>query len=220
MGTGSLPGGGTGVPGGTSVFALLDVNDRTAFDNLDMSDMAHLLVRAPAAAAGDRTPVPLCLPTRADAESPVDRGSGPGVWSDASPRKDVSMSQSNAEILRTGYEAFAQGDVPAVLAVFSEDIVWRVPGRNPLSGEYTGHDAVLGFFQALGERSNGTFALDVHDVLDNGEDKVVVVVTETAERNGARLAALSVHLWHLSGGKATSFQAVTDDDYEVDEFWA
>jgi hypothetical protein len=46
MGTGSLPGGGTGVPGGTSVFALLDVNDRTAFDSLDMSDMAHLLVLA------------------------------------------------------------------------------------------------------------------------------------------------------------------------------
>jgi ketosteroid isomerase-like protein len=130
------------------------------------------------------------------------------------------MSRSNAEILRTGYEAFAAGDVPAVLAIFSEDIAWRVPGRNPLSGDYTGHDAVLGFFQALGERSNGTFALDVNDILDNGEDKVVAVVTETAERKGARLASLSVHLWHFEDGKATSFQALMNDNYEVDEFWA
>lgn len=130
------------------------------------------------------------------------------------------MSRSNAEILRTGYAAFAEGDVPAVLAIFSEDIAWRVPGRNPLSGDYTGHDAVLGFFQALGERSNGTFALDLNEIHDNGEDMVLAVVTETAERNGVRLTSLSVHLWHLKDGKATSFQSLTGNDYEVDEFWA
>jgi hypothetical protein len=52
------------VPDGTSVLALLDVNDRTAFDSLDMSDMAHLLVRALAAATATNT----CMarPTRAD----------------------------------------------------------------------------------------------------------------------------------------------------------
>jgi ketosteroid isomerase-like protein len=61
------------------------------------------------------------------------------------------MTQSNAEILRGGYEAYQQGDVPAVLAVFAEDIAWHVPGRNPLSGDYTGHDEVVGFFQGLGD---------------------------------------------------------------------
>ena len=38
------------MPGGTSVLASLDVNDRTSFDSLDMSDKTHLLVLAPAAA--------------------------------------------------------------------------------------------------------------------------------------------------------------------------
>ena len=32
------------------------------------------------------------------------------------------MSQSNAEIIRSGYEAFAAGDVPAVLAMFADDV--------------------------------------------------------------------------------------------------
>jgi hypothetical protein len=44
LGTASWSGGGTLVPGGTSVLASLDVNDRTAFDNLDMIDKTHLLV--------------------------------------------------------------------------------------------------------------------------------------------------------------------------------
>jgi hypothetical protein len=38
MGTASWSGGGTSVPGGTSVLALLDVNERTSFDSLDMID--------------------------------------------------------------------------------------------------------------------------------------------------------------------------------------
>ena len=130
------------------------------------------------------------------------------------------MAQSNAEIIRSGYEAFAAGDVPAVLAIFSDDISWRIPGRNPLAGTYTGPDEVLGFFQGLGERSDGTFNLDVDDVLDNGDDKVVLLVTETAQRNDASLSVSAVHVWSLQDGKATTFQAFGADAYEVDEFWS
>jgi ketosteroid isomerase-like protein len=130
------------------------------------------------------------------------------------------LSQSNAEIIRSGYEAFAAGDVPAVLAMFSDDISWHIPGRSPLAGTYTGPDEVLGFFGQLGERSNGTFNLDVHDVLDNGEEKVVLLLTETAQRNDASLSVSAVHVWGVQEGKATTFQAYVADAYAVDEFWA
>ncbi len=130
------------------------------------------------------------------------------------------MTQSNAELLRTGYQAFAVGDVPTVLALFSEHITWHVPGRNPISGDYTGHNEVVGFFQSLGERSKGTFSLQVHDILDNGEDKVVALLTETGERNGISLNSSSVHVWRLLDGKVTSFQGYQADDHHWDEFWA
>ncbi len=130
------------------------------------------------------------------------------------------MSQSNAEIIRSAYEAFAAGDIPAVLAAMSPDITWNVPGRSPLAGTYTGHDEILGFFQQLAERSNGTFNLDVHDILDNDEGKVVLLLTETAQRNDASLSVSAVHVWGLRDGKATSFQAFVADEYEVDEFWS
>jgi len=130
------------------------------------------------------------------------------------------MTQTDTEILRSGYESFAAGDVPAVLAVFSDDIAWHVPGRNPMAGDYTGHDEVVGFFQMLGERSDGTFRLAVHDILDDGEGKLVALVTENAQRNGATLNSPAVHVWRLQEGKATSFDAFMHDDYAFDEFWS
>ena len=131
-----------------------------------------------------------------------------------------TMTQTNAEILADGYKALAEGNLPAVLAMFSDDIRWHKPGHNPLSGDYTGHDEVGAHFQALMERSNGTFSLDVHDILDNGKEKVMALVTENAERNGARLNLPAIHLWHFEDGKATRFQNFVSDESAYDAFWS
>jgi len=130
------------------------------------------------------------------------------------------MTQTDTQILRSGYESFAARDVDAVLAVFADDITWHVPGRSPMAADYTGHDEVVRFIQMLGERSDGTFRLEVHDILDNGDGRLVALVTENAQRNGATLNSPAVHVWRLQGGKATSFDAFMHDDYSFDEFWS
>jgi ketosteroid isomerase-like protein len=130
------------------------------------------------------------------------------------------MTQSDAELLRGGYEAFAAGDVPAVLLLFSEDIAWHVAGRSPIAGDYRGHDGVLGFFGALQARSNGTFKLDVHQILDSGDGTVVALVTETAHREDARLDLSQAHVWQVRDGKVTSFRDFPADAYAMDEFWS
>jgi uncharacterized protein len=130
------------------------------------------------------------------------------------------MTRSDAELMRSGYDAFASGDVPAVFALFAENITWHVGGRNPLAGRYTGHDEVMRFFEALAERSQGTFRLAVHEILDGANGTVVALVTETAERNGARLDASAVHVWQMQDDRATTFHAFMEDDYAVDTFWS
>ena len=37
------------------------------------------------------------------------------------------MGESNAVIIRKAYEAFAQGNIPAVFATFDASITWHVP---------------------------------------------------------------------------------------------
>ena len=62
----------------------------------------------------------------------------------------------NATLIRRGYEAFNQGDVPALVELFAEDIVWHFPGHSKLGGAHIGRDATLGVLGAYGEASGGT----------------------------------------------------------------
>jgi ketosteroid isomerase-like protein len=128
------------------------------------------------------------------------------------------MAHPNEELIRGGYEAFAKGDIPDVLSRFAEDIVWHVPGRSPVGGDYRGHDGVMSFFGKLMEMSGGTFALEVHDLLAT-DDHAVALIRATAERDGTSRAFNSAHVWHVADGKATEFWALSTDPYADDEFW-
>ena len=87
---------------------------------------------------------------------------------------EAATAQSNAALIKSGYDAFARGDIQGAFAVFAEDILWHIPGRGPLSRDYRGHAEVLGFFQHFMELSHGTFRIQVDDILAKG-DRVVVL---------------------------------------------
>ena len=93
------------------------------------------------------------------------------------------MDQPNASIIRKAYQDFTQGNIPAVFAVFDPAITWHVPGHSPLSGDFTGHDQIGGFFKRTLDLSGGAFSIDVHNVLADG-DLVVALTTVKARRNG------------------------------------
>src|SRR5262249_342698 len=97
----------------------------------------------------------------------------------------ATKAEDNAALIRTGYDAFARGGIPGALAVFAEDILWPVPGRGPISGDYRGHAEVLGFFRHFTELSAGTFRIEVDEILAKG-DRVVVLCAESAEGRGLR----------------------------------
>lgn len=44
------------------------------------------------------------------------------------------------------HDAFMDGDLDSLAAMFEEHVVWHTPGRNPLAGDYEGRDAVLASF--------------------------------------------------------------------------
>ena len=45
------------------------------------------------------------------------------------------MTQQNADLILSAYEAFGRGDLGTVFSILSPDITWHVPGRSPISGE-------------------------------------------------------------------------------------
>ena len=106
----------------------------------------------------------------------------------------------NAALIRSGYEAFAAGDMDKVRELFSPDIVWHTTGSSPLAGDKVGVEAVLANFGKLFELTAGTFGQEIHDVVAN-DDHVVVLVTGWWEKPHAYRGG-SVHVWHVKDGKA------------------
>jgi len=128
------------------------------------------------------------------------------------------MAHPNEDLLRRGYEAFGSGDMGTVLAIFDDDIVWHIGGSNQTTGDYHGHQEVMGFFGKLMELSGGSFRLDIHDILAN-DTHGVVLVTAHGERDGQTMTARQANIWHLADGKATEFWSFIEDQAATDEFF-
>ncbi len=128
------------------------------------------------------------------------------------------MSHPDEELVRRGYDAFSKGDMQTLREVFHPDLVWHSPGRNQLSGDHRGVDAVLGFFGRTMELTGGTFRVAVHDVVANDEH-VVGLNSVAAERGGRTLRDTNTLVFHVRDGKATEVWQFWADQYAADEFF-
>jgi uncharacterized protein len=125
----------------------------------------------------------------------------------------------NSLLLRRGYEALAGGDIAAVRALLAEDVVWRVPGRTALSGEYRGHGPVLALLSKRAELSGETFRIEVKEMLAE-RDLVAVLCTVSAERFGQYWASPAIHLWRIRVDEAVEMHEFGSDQHGEAEFWS
>jgi ketosteroid isomerase-like protein len=130
-----------------------------------------------------------------------------------------ATTKANRQLIERAYDAFSRGDVPTVLSALAQDILWHVPGRGPISGDFRGHAEVLGFFGRFMELSEGTFRIVVDDVLAK-DDRVIVLVTESARRHGRDWSSPQVHAWTVRDGHAKVFWQFQGDQQTEDEFWS
>jgi uncharacterized protein len=122
----------------------------------------------------------------------------------------------NVERIRDGYAAFAKGDFAVLNDLFAEDLLWHESGRNQLSGDYRGRDAVYEFFGRLMEVTEGSFSMDLHAVFADDEHGVALV-RATASRGGRTATVNDAHVFHLRDGKVVEFWNASTDPYAIDE---
>ena len=129
------------------------------------------------------------------------------------------MTHPNLGLIKRAYDAFGRGDIPTVLGILDNEIRWHVPGQSPLSGDYIGHEQVLGFFQKSMELSGGTLRIELHDMVAS-DAAVFVLCTVSATRSGKQAGFLEVHLWRIVDGRAVEFREFQGDEATEDNFWA
>ena len=122
------------------------------------------------------------------------------------------MSEQDIQTVRSGYEAFNRGDIPAVLETYQADIEWIEPGGgNAPWGTFNGTDQVQqDVFGKVPENFGESFSVDVEDFRD--EDGRVVVTGRFKGRHtsGADLDASFEHVSDMKDGKVARFENKPD----------
>ncbi|GAA3763617.1 hypothetical protein HDA32_004672 [Spinactinospora alkalitolerans] len=116
---------------------------------------------------------------------------------------------SNVDIVRSGYEAFARQDIPALLSLFDDSVEWYSPDELPEGGTYRGPAGVDEFFAKL-----PTYYGELHgdpDRFYEVDDRVIVEGRQYGSVvGGAAFECGFAHFWTLRDGKVTAFREYSD----------
>jgi uncharacterized protein len=127
------------------------------------------------------------------------------------------MTHPNEELVRRGFEAFANGDVETMRQVLDPDVIWHAPGRSPLAGDYRGVEEVLGYFGRSMETTGGTLRVELQDVMVNDRG-AASLQRSTAQRNDRSLDDFGVNVFRIQDGRAVEVWQHWGNPYAVDEF--
>ncbi|MBC7985886.1 MAG: nuclear transport factor 2 family protein [Sphingomonadaceae bacterium] len=123
------------------------------------------------------------------------------------------MASANVARVQGIYEAFATGDVPAVLGAMSPAMVWSEAENFPYADRnpYEGPEAILeGVFMRLATEWEG-FGATPEQFLDAGDHVIALGrYTGVLRATGKAIDAQFAHVWRLAEGKTVSFQQYTD----------
>ena len=125
----------------------------------------------------------------------------------------------NITIYTRALRTFNKNDLNAGREFFSENVVYRFPGRSPIAGEYRGIEQFFKVLQLLKDMTGGTLTIEPKIVLAN--DQAVMVYTHTtAQREGKTLDTDQVNLYRFNEErKIFEGRIIPFDLYAFDEFW-
>ena len=118
---------------------------------------------------------------------------------------------TNKQIIQGAYQAFAEGDVPKVLALMDDKIEWAEAEGFPLHGTYVGPQAVVdGVFMRLGEIGDEFTVTPTRFVAE--DDTVVATGTYSWKHRstGQPARVQMAHVWTFRDGKIISMQQHVD----------
>jgi len=122
----------------------------------------------------------------------------------------------NIAVVRRFYEAGPPDDDRERHRFAAGNAVWHVPGDNPVSGSYRGHEAVFGDI-ATRMQPLDVWRIDVVDVMANA-DLVVATVHLVAERGDKRVETGGAHVFRFDiDGRIVEAWGFTADQAGLDD---
>ena len=123
---------------------------------------------------------------------------------------------NNLSTVQAIYQAFGQGDVPAILEVMADDVAWEAWEDNSAQASGVVHlaprhgkDGVAEFFGIVGTWDVSDF--HVLSLMEGGNQVTAEVVIEVHLPNGGSYRDEELHLWSFDdAGKVSRLRHYTD----------
>lgn len=116
---------------------------------------------------------------------------------------------SGIAVIKATYDAYARRDFPAIVSLYDPECELEQSGLLPWGGTYHGHVGLQQFFERL------TDAIDtqiVDETLFEAGDKVISIgrTKGVARRTGTPFELPAVHIYTITGGRISRFEAYVD----------
>jgi ketosteroid isomerase-like protein len=126
----------------------------------------------------------------------------------------------NAVLVRDLFRAFRENDLAAIERVVPEHAVWEFPGRRGrIAGRHEGREGILGFLMNVMSLTEGTFHLDLEDVVA-GDRHAVALFRGHGRRGDKVLDNPTCLRMRIEDGQIVEIREFVWNLFEVDEFWA
>jgi ketosteroid isomerase-like protein len=130
-------------------------------------------------------------------------------------------AQRTLDRLHAAQAAFyAGGPAGPLRDVLTDDIVWVVPGRNAIAGEYRGLDAVIDYFTRRRELADRSFRIHPGDLLVGDGDHVAALTDGSATIDGIERRWSTVGLYRLSEERVAACWLLPLDADAFDAIWS
>jgi ketosteroid isomerase-like protein len=134
-----------------------------------------------------------------------------------------TLRHSNARLVETFYAVqgrfYAGENIGADLrSLLAEDVVWHVPGRSAIAGEYRGLEQVLTYFTARREIADSTFRITSRGVLADA-DRVVHFADGEAVVGGELRRWRTAGIFNINNGLMAECWLLPFDQYQFDQIW-
>ena len=125
----------------------------------------------------------------------------------------------NAILVRDLFRAFRENDLAAIERVLPDHAVWEFPGRvGQLAGRHEGRAGILGFLMNVMSLAEGTFHLDLEDVVA-GDHHAVALFRGHGRRGEKVLDNPTCLKIRIVDGQIVELREFVWDLFAVDEFW-
>ena len=130
------------------------------------------------------------------------------------------MDQSaNVALVRELLTIRSEGKIPVLEKYYDQNILWNVPGRKGIAGEFRGIEAVRAHVAKIRKVAGDTLRIEIRDLSASG-DHVFALLHSTASCGVHKHDGDECLVYTIRGGKIVEIRSFVFDVHGNDEFWS